>query len=763
MIRTYRLFLMGCAASALLSAGDPRPDPIGQDDAIAHEALAQLPLRFEANQGQFDPAVRYAARTSSYSVALTANGASFAFPGSPRISLSLPGSSAAPVIDPQEPMAARTGYMIGRRENWHTGIANYSRIRYRSVYPGVDLVFYGNENKLEYDFVLNPGADPNAIRLQFSGGAKLSVTPDGDLALDTPGGRILQHRPSIYQQIQQQSRQQIPTSRAPDRRAVSGRYRLLADGLVGVQVDAYDRSQSLVIDPTITYATLMGGGATETMAGMKIRNGLIYIVGSTASGDWAQKSTDNAYNSEVDCFIEIINISTPGNYTLTYFSYLGGSGNDYPLAMDVDAPGFIYLAGYTTSTDYPMQGNVLTGMVQGNTSLQAGNATANAGFLSKVDPNAAGTGNSLVFSTFLNGTLGNDQVEGIAVGPNGIAYAIGTTKSADFPITANAYAASLYGPSDCFLAQVDTQNDILLYSSFFGSELDDDGKAIALGTNGLVYFAGSTDGVQFPVAGQAYNQFSSGNYDVVLGAFDLTQSGVNTLVYGTYFGGSDIDQVNAIALDAKGRMLLTGFTLSTNFPVTALTAVQSTNHGNGDVFVSLLDLTKPPSGFLLYSTFLGGSDGDVGYGVTSDSSDHLYVTGYSMSANFPVAGSAPQPNWGGGIDLFIARINPAVAGLPGLDYSTYIGLDNTMVGCCVALGSDGSLFTGGYTEGYIPLIPSVYTPLQSYYGGGFSDDFLLVLSPAASGITGVTGVQLESRTPRKDRPASGVTVERVKQ
>jgi hypothetical protein len=740
MLRTYRFILAGCAASALLAAGDPA----GPDAPAGRAALAQLPLHFEANQGQFDPTVRYAARTSAYSVALTAYGASLLFPGSPRISLSLPGSAASPAIDPQEPLAVRTDYMIGARKNWHVGVANYSRVRYRSVYPGVDLVFYGKESRLEYDFVLRPGADPHAIRMQFSGAGKLAVTADGDLALDTPGGRMLQHKPAIYQQ----------DSRG--RHAVSGRYTLLADDLVGIQVDGYDRSQSLVIDPVITYSTLVGGQATETMAGMKIRQGQLYIVGSTGAGDWAQKSTDNPYNSEIDGFIEIINIGTPGNYTLTYFSYLGGSGNDYPLGMDVDIPGFVYLAGYTTSTDYPYQGNVLTGMVQGNTNLQAGNATANAGFLSKVDPNAAGTGSSLVFSTFLNGTLGNDQAEGIAVGANGIAYVIGTTKSADFPITANAYAASLYGPSDCFLAQVDTINDLLLYSSFFGSELDDDGKAIALGTNGLVYFAGSTDGTQFPVAGPAYNVNSSGNYDVVLGAFDLTQSGVNTLVYGTYFGGSDIDEVNAIALDAQGRMILTGFTLSSDFPITALTAVQATNQGNGDVFVSLVDLSKPASGFLLYSTFLGGDNGDVGYGVAADSAGYLYVTGYTMSSDFPIA-NAIQPTWGGGVNLFIARINPAIAGLEALSYSTYIGLDNTMVGCCVAVGPDGSLWVGGYTEGYLPLLPA-YTPLQPVYGGGSSDDFLLVLSPAASGLSGVTTVQSESkRPPRKERPVSGAT------
>ncbi|HUB77611.1 MAG TPA: SBBP repeat-containing protein [Bryobacteraceae bacterium] len=740
MIRTYRLLLTGCAASALLAAANLAVP----DAAMGRAALARLPLRFEANQGQFDSSFRYAARTTAYSVALTANGASFLFPGSPRISLSLPGSNASPSITPEAPLAVRTDYMIGPRRNWRQGIASYSRVRYSAVYPGIDMVFYGNDAVLEYDFVLQAGADPHAIRLQFSGADNVAVTPEGDLVLHTSGGQMVQHKPAVYQQDANGARQRI-----------SCRYRLLASDLVSIELDRYDRSRSLTIDPTITYATLMGGGATETMAGMKIHNGLMYIVGSTAAGDWTQKTTDMAYNSGVDCFIEIIDISTPGNFTLKYFSYLGGSKDDYPLGMDVDVPGFIYLAGYTTSTDFPMQGNVLTGMVQGNLNLQAGDATFNAGFLAKVDPNAAGTGSSLVFSTYLNGTLGNDQAEDVAAGPNGIAYVIGTTKSADFPITANAYAASLYGPSDCFMAQIDTVNDILMYSSYFGSELDDDGKAIALGANGLVYYAGSTDGTEFPVAGLAYHQFTRGNYDVVLGAFDLTQSGVNTQVYGTYFGGSDIDQVNAMTLDAQGRMLLTGYTLSNDFPITTLTAVQSTNHGNGDVFLSLVDLTKPPGDFLVYSTYLGGEGGDVGYGVTSDSLGHLYVTGYTMSGDFPVTGNAPQPNWGGGVDMFIARINPSIAGLPALDYSTYIGLDNTIVGCCLAVGPDGSLYIGGYTEAYLPLLPT-YTPLQSIYGGGSSDDFLLVLSSPGGNVTGVTTLQKESKSPRRERSGGGI-------
>ena len=173
MIRTYRFALIGCAASALLAAGDP----FGQDASTKQAAAvaAQLPLRFERNQGQFDPAVRYAARTSAYTLALTAQGASLLFPGSTRVSLSLPGSAASPAIEPLDPLTVRTDYLIGARQSWHTGVSNYARVRYRSVYPGVDMVFYGKQSRLEYDFVLQPGADPDAIRLQFGGAGKLAI------------------------------------------------------------------------------------------------------------------------------------------------------------------------------------------------------------------------------------------------------------------------------------------------------------------------------------------------------------------------------------------------------------------------------------------------------------------------------------------------------------------------------------------------------------------------------------------------------------
>jgi hypothetical protein len=720
MIRIYRIALIGCVAPALLAAAEP----------AATALLAQMPLRFEANQGQFDRKVRFAARTSSYSLALTAQGAVLRFPGLQPVSLSLPGSAASPVMEPLEMQSVRTDYLIGAPRNWHTGVANYSRVRYRSIYPGVDMVFYGKENQLEYDFVLQPGAKPEAIRMQFGGVGPVRVTADGDLSLETPGGLILQRSPVIYQQDR----------KSGVRRRVSGKYVLMAGNTVAVHLGSYDRTKPLVIDPTLTYSTLIGGSGTDIVGTIKVRNGLVYISGATQTGTLA--STDMPYFSLTDCYLEIIDITAAGGPKLKYFTYLGGGGLDNALGMDIDAAGFVYLVGATSSTDFPIVG----------AAIQTTGATSTGdGFLAKLDPNQAGNGHSLVYSTYIGGTIGDDIVRSVAVGANGIAYLVGSTQSPDFPITDNAYAASLYGPSDCFLAQIDTLNGVLLYSSFFGSELDDDARAVVLAPNGLVYFAGTTSGTQFPVAGPSFNPFPVGNYDVVLGAFDLTKSGVDSLVYGTYFGGSANDEVRGMALDAQGRVLITGYTLSTDFPITASTAVQPVYSGNGDAFVSLVDMTQPSFNFLVYSTFLGGSDGDVGYGVTADAGGYLYATGYTLSSDFPITGNAPQTNWGGGIDMFIARINPARAGTAGLDYSTYIGLDSTIVGCCLDLGSDGSLYVGGSTEGYLPLIGN---PIQVNYGGGFSDGFLLVLSPGPGAV--VSQPQTVRVDPRKGVLTNGI-------
>jgi len=695
MIHSYRLGLMVCAASVLVAAGRP----VRQDPALAQAAaaLARSPLRFEANQGQFAPSVRYAARTTGFALALTARGASLRFADSRPLDIAMFDSNPWPLIQPLDRLSAQTDYFIGAKQNWHPGVTNYSRVKYQAVYPGIDVVYYGKGSQLEYDFVLQPGADPNAIRMQFSDAGKVMVTPAGDLAVVTANGLVLQKKPVIYQQ----------------NRPVDGRYKLLAANVVGIQVDGYDRSQPLVIDPAIVYSTLIGGTGTDEVTAMKIgANGLLYIAGWTQTGEML--TLDLPYDNLVDIYVQVVDPSPSGGYGVLYATYLGGSNNDEALALDVDAPGFIYLTGTTTSTDFPVVGNAVQ---------TSGAATTVYGFVSKIDPHFAGTGNSLVYSTFLGGTLGGTTPRGIKVGSDGMIYVVGQTQTADFPTTDNAYAASLYGPSDVFISKIDVTNANLVYSTFMGSELDDDACGLVLDKNNVVYFAGTTLGTQFPTAGYSFDGYTSGNYDVVVGVVDTTQSGVNSLIWATYFGGSGEDEARGISMDSHGRVLVTGFTISTDLPVTKATAIQPKYGGNGDAFVAIFDITQPGTQSLAYSTYLGGSQGEVAYAVLAEETGYVDVTGYTLSPDFPVV-NAIQPNWGGGIDLFLTRFNPAVAGPGGIDYSTYIGLDATIVGTTLTVDSSNHLYVGGYTEGYLPLFGNSW---QSNYGGGYSDGFFFVV------------------------------------
>ena len=673
--------------------------------ARGQAVMSQLPLRFEANRGQWDPSVWYAARGGGFDLLFTGQGPSLRFAGSRAIDISLVNSKREPVIEGLDVMKARTNYMIGARANWHTDVPNYARVEYRQVYPGVNVIYYGSHNQLEYDFVLAPGADPGAIRMRFGGASRLRVTRDGDLVLESPGGRMTQKRPLVYQDT------------AAGRREIGGRYVLLSRNTVGLKVDGYDKRRKLVIDPILAYSTYLGGtGADQINAVQLASNGHLYMTGQTATQDI--QAINGAYDNNnaglIDIFLAIVDTTQAGADQLIYFSYLGGSNNDIGLAIAVDSNGLAYMTGATTSTDFPMAGNSLQTL---------GPATVTEAFVAVIDPSQYG-GVALVYSTFLGGQTGNQSGNAIAVDGSGNIYVTGTTASSDFPVTGSAYAASLYGPSDAFLTEFSTSDSSApIYSSYLGGENDDDGRAMALAPNGQVYVGISTDGLLFPLAGFSYNSNNSGGYDVAIALFDTTQSGVASLVYSTYLGGSGNDAVRGMTLDNAGNLVVTGYTLSPNFPVTA-DAAQHSYGGDGDAFVSVVNALTPTA-FLNYSTFLGGSDGEVAYAVAVDSAGFIYVTGYTLSSDFPVTANAPQPAWGQGIDIFLTKLQPHVAGRSALQYSSYFGGATLNTGLALAVGPDGTAYAAGWTEGEFPAAPNA---TQAGFGGGPSDGCLLVVT-----------------------------------
>lgn len=692
-------------APALLAAA---PD---SNVARAKAALSQLPLRFEANRGQFDPSIRFMARAGAYDLLFTADGATLRAGAANALRITLPGANPEAEMAGVDRLRARTDYFVGARANWRADVPNYNRLAYRQVYPGVDLIYYGANDRLEYDFVLAPGADASVIRLRFTGAGKLRVTPEGDLAYETPQGLLLERRPVTYQEG------------PAGRREIPSRYQLVEPDTVAIRLGGYDHSRQLTIDPILAYGTYLGGSEDDQITGVALGpNGRLYMCGSTQTQDIyaINGAYDNNNTGLTDIFLAIIDPSQQGNGQLIYFSYLGGSNDDIPLGIAVDQNGVAYMTGTTTSTDFPIVGN----------SVQTvGPVTVVQAFVAAIDPSQYG-GVSLIYSTFLGGQTGNNSGNAIALDSQDNIYIAGTTASTDFPVTDTAYAGVLYGPTDAFLTELSIYSSTIIYSTYIGGENDDDGRGIAILPNGQVYVAVSTDGTQFPLAGFAYRPNNAGFYDVAITLFDVTQSGLPSLVYSTYLGGGANDMVRGVALDPQNNLVVTGYTLSRDFPVTS-DAAQYVYGGGGDAFVTIVNALTPTS-FLKYSTFLGGSDADVSYAVGTDPAGNIYLTGYTLSPDFPVTANAPQPQWGNGIDVFATELTPHVAGPTALQYSTYVGGATVNTGLALAVGSDGTLYAAGKTEGEFPT--SGNAP-QGGYGGGSYDGFVMIVGGSTLGET----------------------------
>jgi hypothetical protein len=690
-----------CAGALVCSSAGNAPDFLR-----ARQLMRDLPVRFEPNLGQWNPRVKYFAHAGDSRLLLTAREAVLAV-GGREVALSLVHSNPAARISGLDPLAARGNYFVGRNHNqWRTDVPQYARVRYGGVYPGVDLIYYGSGDKLEYDLVLGPGADPHRIRMKFRGAERLAVTPDGDLLLSAGEAQLVQKKPVIYQE-----------NSAGVRQPVEGRYKLLGGNTVGVELAAYDHRRALTIDPVLVFSSLVGGGGSDAITGIKVdRNGMVWVVGYTSNGDLtaSDSALQSATGGGTNLFLAKINPKGDFTNSLLYLTYIGGSGVDMPNAMTMDSAGSIYVAGGTTSTNFPLAGNV----------PQTTNAGATDAFFLKFDPTA--TGADQLFYSAVFGGADIDAAFGIDVDAAGRIYIIGTTRSQDFPTTGSAYQKILYGPQDAFVAQFDlTASPTRLYSTYLGGELQDTGRSIAVTPSGTVYLAGGTESTQFPQAGLQYRSALSGALDVWLAQMDLTQSGVNSLVYSTYLGGSDLDEPRKIAIDSTGKVLVTGYTVSADFPVTG-DALQSANGGNADVFVTRVDFSKPPQSFVNYSTYLGGMHGDVAYDITSDAAGNIYVTGYTLSTDFPRTPDALVPTWGGGTDAFFAKINPARSG-GSLIYSTFLGSTGTHVGYGLAATADGTIYVGGLTSKQDVFVSS--NASQVNYGGGLSDGFLVVMGP----------------------------------
>jgi hypothetical protein len=655
------------------SAGVVAPISASQSDPKAQarilDSYGKLPLSFEANQGQTDARVKFLSRGSGYTLFLTSDEAVFSLRGSEAntnasgVSRQLRPSPAVPTtnavlrmklhnanraakVTGTDQLPGKSNYFIGNDpKKWRSNVPTYAKVKYEGVYSGVDLVYYGNQRQLEYDFIVAPGADPR--RIQFDVGAALvtarqghpqgvplRIDGNGDLVVATGDGEVRFHRPVVYQ----------PTTDHGQRTTdvVEGKYVLTGAHEVRFQVAAYDRSKPLVIDPTLAYSTYLGGSNLDSGEGIAVdASGNAYVTGETWSTDFP--TTSGAFQTTfgggpvgepTDAFVSKLNAA---GSALLYSTYLGGSGGDFGFGIAVDSSGNAYVTGSTDSSNFP----TTSGAFQ--TIFGGGFADA---FVSKL--NAAGS--ALLYSTYLGG---NDQEigYGIAVDASGNGYVAGRTASSNFPTSAGAFQTTIGGGYDAFVSKLNAAGSALLYSTYLGGGGYDDAIGIAVDAFGGAYVTGGTSSSNFPTTPGAFQAtYGGGEYDAYVSELN---AGGSALLYSTYLGGNDFDYGVGIAVDALGNAYVAGETWSTDFPTTS-GAFQTTYGGEEDAFVSKLNAAGSA---LLYSTYLGGSGIDAGHSIAVGSGGSAYVTGWTTSSNFPTSAGAFQTTFGGGYDAFVSKFS----------------------------------------------------------------------------------------------------------
>jgi hypothetical protein len=661
--------------------------------------------------------------------------------------------AAEPVGDAQLP--GKSNYFIGNDPTkWRRDIPQFARVRYQNVYPGIDLVYYGNQGRLEYDFEVAPGSDPKQVALRFQGPQSLRIDGSGDLVFEVGRRDVRLQAPRVYQKF------------GAEERSVPGRFELRGKEKdeVGFELGAYDRSRALIIDPVFVYGRYLGGSGGEScsaITGLAFTPGCpaiavdavsnVYVAGSTTSADFPVTSGTLQQNLAGTANAFVAKLSVGG--AVLFATYLGGDTLDYPAGIGVDAGFDVVVAGTTSSSNFP----TTDGTNGSNAAFQTQRVSAgNHVFVSKLDP----AGAKLLYSTYLSGN-GADLASGLAIDPGGTAFVTGTTKSTEidtgFPSTLGAMQEKSLAANQFFFTRVDPNSSgdaSVAYSTYIGGSNPSNGVAvgggIAVDSNSNAYITGGTNFTNMLVL-NAYQGTNKGGLDAFV--IKINPAGVpgTQKLYWTYFGGSGDDVGYGIAVDSTTNPYITGSTTSPatdfTFP-TGTTPFQATNAGGTDAFLAKFGIlctgtscttTDVP---LNYFTFLGGTGMDIGTAVAVDGNQGARLTGWTNSASdFPTTTSPLQGTYGGGTsDAFIARIDTLSTG----NYSSYFGGTLADMGTGIAVDQQGASFVTGETFSPGGFPPHAF--LNSLTGT--SDAFVsklgpvlnLVFSPAATATPSPVGV-----------------------
>ncbi|HYH83923.1 MAG TPA: SBBP repeat-containing protein, partial [Pyrinomonadaceae bacterium] len=608
------------------------------------------------------------------------------------------GADAGAAVEGADELTGRVNYFNGDDPaKWRTDVPTFARVRYSEVYPGIDLVYYGNQRQLEYDFRIAPGRDARAVSLEFDGADKVEVGADGDLLLTLGESVMRQPKPFVYQEV------------AGERRAVEGGYVVGEGGRVGFTVGEYDARLPLVIDPVLVYSTYLGGSGGDQGLHIAVDSaGSAYVTGFTVSTNFPTASPIQAANASFqDAFITKLNAA--GN-ALVYSTYLGGNGNDQARGLAIDSAGSAYVTGFTNSTNFPTA----------NAFDATKGSNGDDAFVTKL----SAAGDALVYSTYLGGDDSAEFGQALTVDSAGNAYITGSTFSDDFPTVNPIQSANAGGSTDAFLSKLNAAGSALVYSTYLGGDGNDSGEGIKVDSAGNAYLGGDTTSTNFPTA-SPIQAAHAGNGDIFVAKVNAAG---NAFVYSTYLGGSNRDACEDLAIDSSGNAYVTGDTESSNFPTA--NAFQSANGGTvllQDAFVTKLNAA---GNALVFSTYLGGTGGEVGFGIAVDSSGNVYVAGATGSnTTFPTA-NAIQCARAGGIDVFATKFNAAGSALV---YSTYLGGTQGDQARGVAIDSAGNAYVAGFTSSTdFPTLNA----FQSTFGGETppgGDAFITKISDTTTG------------------------------
>ncbi|MGC9516192.1 MAG: SBBP repeat-containing protein [Methanomicrobiales archaeon] len=657
--------------------------------------IMNVNVPFVENQGQNDEEVSYYAKTFYGTSYVTQDGVTHQIQGKNNTTLVLKeqfrDSDGNPIkfqAKGEEPSNTTVSYFKGNDpNNWHTNLQTYNLINLGEIYPGIVIKLRATGSNIEKLFFISPGANPDNIRIQILGADQLQTDEKGNLNIKSTGfEQVSMSPPKAYQ----------------DKNDVEVKYQTTGN-TYQFQIGNYNQNQELIIDPALEYSTYLGGTNSEFSLSIAVDNsGSAYITGYTYSTNFP--TTPGAYQTtnagSWDAFVTKLN---PTGTDLIYSTYLGGTEDDYGVGIALDNSGSAYITGYTYSNNFPTTPDAYQTTNAGNYDV----------FVTKLNP----TGTALQYSTYLGGTSTEYGV-GVAVDNSGSAHITGYTYSNNFPTTPGAYQTTNNSNYDAFVTKLNPTGTDLIYSTYLGGSGPDDGVGIAVDNSGSAYIAGYTYSNNFPTTPDAYQTTNNGNADAFV--TKLNSNGTD-LIYSTYLGGTDNDYGVRIALDNSGSAHITGYTHSTNFPTTP-GAYQTTNNGYVDAFITKLN---PTGTDLIYSTYLGGTDDDVGMGVALDNSGSAHITGYTYSTNFPTTPGAYQTINNGNADAFVTKLNPTGT---ALQYSTYLGGNGPDDGVGIAVDNTGSAYIAGYTTSTnFPTTPGAYQTTNN----GNTDAFVAKFKSAA--------------------------------